>query len=168
MRLASRLRLASDASVDSADVSQQPFSRPGAFDLSSLASPPSGASGGPRGQAAGTGAAGEAAGSPYAVRLDEQNFQSVLETSMTAPVILVFFSPSRMPESAGLADDFVTLSAEFEGKFLTGLVDIDVAPAIAQAMQVDRIDVLASRHTQPSRGPIEVQGPDRIVVYVER
>ncbi len=61
---------------------------------------------------------------------------------MTAPVILVFFSPSRMPESAALADDFVTLSAEFEGKFLTGLVDIDVAPAIAQAMQIPSVPLV--------------------------
>jgi putative thioredoxin len=76
------------------------------------------------------------------VDLDEQNFQAVLETSMTAPVLLVFYSRSRMPESGTLADDVRSLSDEFEGRFLAGLVDIDAAPAIAQAMQIPSIPLV--------------------------
>jgi putative thioredoxin len=61
---------------------------------------------------------------------------------MTAPVLLVFFSPSRMPESAQLADDIETLSGEFEGKFLAGRVDIDAVPQIAQAMQIPSVPLV--------------------------
>lgn len=113
-------------------MSQQSFSRPGAVDLSGLASAP----GGP--------ADGAATGSSYAVHLNEQNFQATIEASMTAPVLLVFYSPSRMPESAALARDMETLSGEFEGRFLVGLVDIDAVPAIAQAMQIPSVPLVVA------------------------
>jgi putative thioredoxin len=76
------------------------------------------------------------------VPIDEQNLQAVLESSMTAPVLLVFFSRSRMPESGQLADDVETLSGEFEGRFLAGLVDIDATPQIAQAMQIPSVPLV--------------------------
>ena len=114
-------------------MSQQPFSRPGAVDLSGLGSPAQEA---PAGGAPG--------GSSYSVRIDEQSFQSTLEASMTAPVLLVFYSPSRMPESVGLARDIETLATEFEGRFLAGLVDIDEVPQIAQAMQIPSIPLVVA------------------------
>jgi putative thioredoxin len=107
------------------------FSRPGAIDLSALkrpATPPSAPGG------AGGGAAGA-----YAVQVDEQNFQPVLERSMSAPVLMVFYSPSQSPGSVQLADDMATLADEFDGKFLVGRVDVDAAPAIAQAVQVPSV-----------------------------
>ena len=116
-------------------MTQQPFSRPGAIDLSALKRPAAPA-GAPAGGASSGGAAG---GSSYAVDVTEQNFQATIEASMTAPVLLAFYSRSRMPASGQLADDLATLSGEFEGKFLAGLVDIDVAPAIAQAVQVPSV-----------------------------
>jgi putative thioredoxin len=76
--------------------------------------------------------------------VSEESFQSTIESSMTAPVMLVFYSPTRMPESQQLADDFVTLSTEFEGRFLVGLVDIDAAPGIAQAMQIPSIPLVVA------------------------
>jgi putative thioredoxin len=76
------------------------------------------------------------------VHVAEENFQSIIESSMGAPVLLVFYSRTRMPESGTLADDLATLSAEFEGRFLAGLVDIDAAPAIAQAMQIPSIPLV--------------------------
>jgi len=117
-------------------MTQQPFTRRGAIDLSALkrpAAPPPGA-----------GAAGGAAGATgaYAVEVTEQNFQSLLEKSMTAPVVLVFYSPTRMPESAQLADDVATVADDFEGRFLAGRVDIDQVPAIAQAMQIPSIPLV--------------------------
>lgn len=127
-------------------MSQQPFSRPGAVDLSALKRPAAGAPGAPAagrpggaapGSAAG-GTGGGAAGS-YAVQVDEQSFQSVLEASMDALVLLVFYSPSKMPASADLAEDLTTLSEEFEGRFLLGRVDIDASPQIAQAVQVPQV-----------------------------
>ncbi|MGB0098701.1 MAG: tetratricopeptide repeat protein [Nocardioides sp.] len=119
-------------------MSQQQFSRPGAIDLSGLkGSAPAGS--------AGAGSAGGASGgSSYAVQIDEQSFQSTLESSMTAPVLLVFYSPTRMPESVDLARDMETLSTEFEGRFLVGLVDIDAVPSIAQAMQIPSIPLVVA------------------------
>jgi len=111
-------------------MSQQQFSRPGAVDLSAMSRPASG----------GASASGEG---PYSVSVDEANFQSILESSMSAPVLLVFYSPTRSPESATLADDLQTLSDEFEGRFLLGRVDIDAVPQIAQAMQIPSVPLVA-------------------------
>ena len=123
-------------------MTQQPFSRPGAIDLSALKrpaapSPSPSAPGGP----AGAGAAGPSA---YSLTVTEENFQSTIEASMTAPVLLVFYSRTRMPESGQLAEDLQALSGEFEGRFLAGLVDIDAAPGIAQAMQIPSIPLVVA------------------------
>ena len=123
-------------------MTQQPFSRPGAIDLSGLRKPaPQDA---PAGGAPATGATPAAAGSSYSLAVDEQNFQSVLEQSMTAPVLLAFFSRTRMPESGQLADDLASLSGEFEGRYLVGLVDVDASPQIAQAMQIPSIPLVVA------------------------
>ncbi|WP_121256326.1 co-chaperone YbbN [Nocardioides ferulae] len=122
-------------------MTQQPFSRPGAIDLSGLKQP----AGAPPAGAAGPAAGGTAGGvSSYAVAVDEQNFQATVEASMTAPVLLVFYSRSRMPESGQLADDLATVSGEFEGRFLAGLVDVDATPSIAQAMQIPSIPLVVA------------------------
>src|SRR3954452_23273654 len=117
-------------------MTQQPFSRPGAIDLSALKRPA------PTPPPAG--GAAPASGSSYAVQVSEQNFQQTIEASTTAPVLLVFYSPTRMPESGQLAEDLRTLSGEFEGRFLAGLVDIDDAPSIAQAMQIPSIPLVVA------------------------
>lgn len=115
-------------------MSQQPFSRPGAFDLSGLqpkpGSVPSGAGAAPRPSAA------------YVVQVTETTFQEVLEGSRTAPVLLAFESPGRSPESVQLADAIATLSTEFDGRFLLGRVDIDAVPEIAQAMQIPSVPLV--------------------------
>lgn len=117
-------------------MTQQPFSRPGAIDLSALQKParPGGPASAPGGPPAG--------GSSYSVVVDEQNFQAVLESSMTAPVLLAFYSRGRSPESGQLADDLASLSGEFEGRYLVGLVDIDASPQIAQAMQIPSVPLV--------------------------
>lgn len=116
-------------------MSQQSFSRPGAIDLSGLAQP--GAAGAP-------GAAGDgpAAGSSYSVQVTEQNFQQVVEASLTAPVVLVLYSPSRSPESRTYAGEVSSVVAGYEGRFLAALVDVDVAPQIAAALQVQQIPLM--------------------------
>jgi len=113
-------------------MTQQPFSRPGAIDLSGLqgAAAPA-AAGGPAGLSG-----------AYAIQVDEQNFQSVLESSMSAAVLLAFYSSSRSPESVRLADDLQVLSNEFDGRFLLGRVDIDASPQIAQAMQIPSVPLV--------------------------
>lgn len=109
------------------------FSRPGAIDLSALKNraPSPQAPGAPAGASA------------YALEVDEANFQPLLEQSMTAPVVLVVYSPSKMPESATLADDLEALVGEFEGKYLLGRIDVDAQPAIAQAMQLQTVPLVA-------------------------
>lgn len=116
-------------------MTQQPFSRPGAIDLSGLSGP---------GGAAPTGGTPGASGvsGAYTVTVDEQNFQGLLESSMSAPVLLAFYSASRSPESLQLADDLQILSNEFEGRFLLGRVDIDAVPQIAQAMQIPSVPLV--------------------------
>ena len=116
-------------------MTQQPFSRPGAIDLSGLSQPAAPAGGG--------GAPASAVASAYAVRVvDEASFQAAVEASMTAPVVLVFSSPSRVPESRQMADDVTTVAGEHEGRFLAALVDVDQAPSIAQAMQIQQVPLM--------------------------
>ncbi|KRE95149.1 thioredoxin [Nocardioides sp. Soil774] len=120
-------------------MTQQPFSRPGAIDLSGLGKPAPQ----PGAPARPTDVPGGAASS-YSVQVDEQSFQGLLEQSMTAPVLLVFYSRTRMPESGQLADDLATVVGEHEGRFLLGRVDIDAAPQIAQAMQIPSIPLVVA------------------------
>ncbi len=120
-------------------MTQQPFSRPGAIDLSGLGQPAPQA-GAPTGRPA----AQAGGGASYSVVVDEQSFQGLLEQSMTAPVLLVFYSRTRMPESGQLADDLATVVEEHEGRYLLGLVDIDAAPQIAQAMQIPQIPLVVA------------------------
>jgi putative thioredoxin len=117
-------------------MTQQPFSRPGAVDLSGLSGP---VSGGPGGGAGGTGVSGA-----YTVTVDEANVQGLLEASMTAAVLLVFYSSSRSPESLQLADDLQALSNEFEGRFLLGRVDVDQVPQIAQMMRIPSVPLVVA------------------------
>lgn len=113
------------------------FSRPGAVDLSALKRPSSSAAGSAPGATAG-GASGA-----YSVALDERNFQAEMEGSVNAPVVLVFYSPSKSQASAQLATDLETLSEEFEGRFLLGKVDVDASPQIAQALQIPSVPLVA-------------------------
>lgn len=119
-------------------MTQQPFSRPGAVDLSGLTQP---SAGGPAAPGAPVGS-GSAARSAYSVDVAEPNFQSVLESSVTAPVVLVFYSPSRVPESTTYAQEVVAAVDAYDGRFLAGLVDIDVSPAIAQSLQIPQVPLL--------------------------
>jgi putative thioredoxin len=119
-------------------MTQQPFSRPGAVDLSALTR--SAPAGGPAGSAPTGSTPGSGA---YTVTLDEQNVQTELEASMTAPVMLVVYSPSRAPQSAQLAADLEVLADEFEGRFLLGKVDVDATPQLAQALQIPSVPLVA-------------------------
>ncbi|WP_372736031.1 co-chaperone YbbN [Nocardioides sp.] len=120
-------------------MTQQPFSRPGAIDLSALkrpAGPPPGAgAGAPAGGASGS----AAGGGSYWMEVDQQNFQHALEASMSAPVLLAFYSPTRLPESEQMARDLAVVAEEHEGRFLAGLVNIDTSPEIAQAVQLPSV-----------------------------
>ena len=112
-------------------MSQQPFSRPGAVDLSGLKQPAA--------AGAAEGGAASVPGSSYSLQVTQENFQATVEASITAPVLLVFYSPTRLPESAQMAQDLAQVAGEFEGRFLAGLVDVDAQPAIAQAVQLQSV-----------------------------
>ncbi|WP_028661183.1 tetratricopeptide repeat protein [Nocardioides insulae] len=127
-------------------MTQQPFSRPGAVDLSGLQQRAGGApaQGAPRASGgAGATAPGAARSTgAYSVEVTEESFQSVLESSMTAPVVLVFFSASRSPESVTLVKDVATVAEEHDGRFLAASIDIDASPQIAQAMQIPQVPLM--------------------------
>ncbi|KAA1418464.1 tetratricopeptide repeat protein [Nocardioides humilatus] len=117
----------------------QPFAGRGAIDLSALKRPAP--------QPAPTAAGGGTAPgmSAYALDVNEENFQGVLQASTTAPVVLVFHSPSQAPESTQMADDVADLVGQYDGRFLAGIVDVDaqaqIAQVIAQASQLQQLPV---------------------------
>lgn len=119
-------------------MTQQPFTRPGAVDLSGLNRPAASTSS----PSSGASRAAAGPGSAYSVDVTEQNFQTLLESSVTAPVVLVFYSPSRVPESTTYADDVAAAVDAYDGRFLAGLVDIDASPAIAQSLQIPQVPLL--------------------------
>lgn len=105
-------------------MTSEPFSRPGAIDLSGLRRPPAGGR---------TGAGASAPGS-YVVDVTEQTFQrDALEASMQHVVVLSLWSP-RAPASRTLNDMLSRLADEMAGRFLLALVDIDTSPQIAAAI----------------------------------
>lgn len=122
-------------------MTQQPFSRPGAIDLSGLTRP-AGEQPGATPPGAGPGGGAPVGRSAYAMDVTEQTFQTLLDASVTAPVVLLFYSASRVPESATMAQDVALVAEEYDGRFLAGLVDIDAAPTIAQAMQIPQVPLL--------------------------
>ncbi|HEX3224004.1 MAG TPA: tetratricopeptide repeat protein [Nocardioides sp.] len=150
-------------------MTQQPFSRPGAVDLSGLQRPAPGASQPPAGGASSgagpEGAASAPAGrSAYSAEVTEESFQGLLEASVTAPVVLVFYSPSRVPESTAYAEDVAAAADEYDGRFLAGLVDIDAQPAIAQSLQIPQVPLLmVILEGRPAAQPIPgVLKPDEV------
>lgn len=86
---------------------------------------------------------GGAAPAPVEVGLDvplvlvgtEENFQEVMATSQTVPVVIVMHS-GRALESKPAVATLEELARDFAGRFQLVTVDIDSAPAIAQAFQV--------------------------------
>jgi putative thioredoxin len=116
-------------------MTQQPFSRPGAVDLSGLQRPAASSSGD-------TSPAATTRGSSYSVDVTEQSFQTLLDFSVSAPVVLVFYSPSRVPESTAYADEVAAAVEAYDGRFLAGLVDIDGSPTIAESLQIPQVPLL--------------------------
>lgn len=107
------------------DVMTDPnFSRPGAMDLSSLASPPA--------------TAGTAASGAYVMAVGEADFQDLATLSSQHPVIVEFHSP-RDTSSAGLSRDLAELVNAAEGRYILARVDVDAEPRLAQALQVSAV-----------------------------
>ena len=111
-------------------MTSQPFSRPGAIDLSGLSRP-----------AAGPGAGSAAPGS-YVVDVTEQTFQQdALEASLQHVVVLSLWSP-RAPASQTLNQTLSRLADEMAGKFLLALVDVDANQQIAAAIGAQSVPLV--------------------------
>jgi len=107
------------------------FSRRGAVDLSAL------------GQAAAptSGESGATAGGSYAVDVDEQNFQDVVQSSLNHLVVIALWSP-RSPQSAEYNSQVGAVVDSYAGKILLARIDVDANPQVAQAFGVQGVPTL--------------------------
>ena len=108
----------------------------GAVDLSARASAPT-----PAESAAPV--AGEGLHIPLITTTDEENFQDVMSTSQAVPVIMVMWSPRSLESKPTLAM-LEEIAREQAGKFQLVEVDIDQAPAIAQAFQIQGVPTVVA------------------------
>ena len=108
----------------------------GAVDLSARSSAPA-----PEESAAP--AAGEGLHIPLITTTDEENFQDVMSTSQAVPVIMIMWSPRSLESKPTLAM-LEEITREQAGKFQLVEVDIDKAPAIAQAFQIQGVPTVVA------------------------
>ena len=108
----------------------------GAVDLSARSSAPTA----PEASAS---AAGEGLHIPLITSTDEENFQDVMSTSQAVPVIMVMWSPRSLESKPTLAM-LEDITRENAGAFQLVEVDIDKAPAIAQAFQIQGVPTVVA------------------------
>lgn len=108
----------------------------GAVDLSARSSAPTA----PEASAS---AAGEGLHIPLITSTDEENFQDVMSTSQAVPVIMVMWSPRSLESKPTLAM-LGEIAREQAGTFQLVEVDIDKAPAIAQAFQIQGVPTVVA------------------------
>jgi putative thioredoxin len=123
-------------------MSMPQFSRPGAFDLSALASPKPAPGGG--------GGRGGGAGGAYTVEITSPDaIAEVAEASMQHVVVLSLWSP-RSPQSVQVNDALRALADAYEGRFMLAAVDVDTVPQVAQAVGAQGVPfVVALLRGQP-------------------
>ena len=124
-----------DPRIDAPEATVIPADSHGAVDLSARASAP---------------AAEDVAapsGEGLHIRLitttDEENFQDVMSTSQAVPVIMVMWSPRSLESKPALAM-LEEITREHAGAFQLVEVDIDKAPAIAQAFQIQTVPTVVA------------------------
>lgn len=108
----------------------------GAVDLSARSSAPTA----PEASAS---AAGEGLHIPLITSTDEENFQDVMSTSQAVPVIMVMWSPRSLESKPALAM-LEKITREHAGAFQLVEADIDKAPAIAQAFQIQGVPTVVA------------------------
>lgn len=109
-------------------MSSSSFNRPGAIDLSQLkqkASPP---------------APGPARrGGGYVIEVSEENFEAeTIRRSLKHPVVLELYSP-RVATGQQLSDVLAEIANAGDGKFLLARINVDTAPGIVQALQLQAV-----------------------------
>jgi putative thioredoxin len=112
-------------------MSSSSFSRAGAIDLSQLAAraaqPPAGASSAPRG------------GASYVLEVTEQTFEAeTIRRSVKHPVVVELYSP-RVSSGQQLSDALADIANAAGGKFLLARLDVDTAPGIVSALQLQAV-----------------------------
>ncbi|WP_341730094.1 tetratricopeptide repeat protein [Brooklawnia sp.] len=107
----------------------QSFSRPGAIDLSSLAT------------SAGTQPA--TAGGSYVIEVTESVFESVAQQSTQYPVIMAFVTGDDRA-SKQVVNDLGDLVNGLAGRMLLGVVDIATQPRIAQTLGVQAVPTVVA------------------------
>ena len=110
----------------------------GAVDLSGLANAAPGAGAPGAGSASGVSSASGAIPGPYVLDVKPEILRSVLETSASVPVIMVFFAES-VEQSLLLVSQLEGLAGEAQGHFQLGKVDAVAHPEVAQAFGVGGI-----------------------------
>ena len=120
-------------------MSQSSFNPYGAVDLSSLAPRPAPAAGG----AAGNDGSGSAtAGTGVVIDVTEADFQaSVIDTSMTVPVVIDFWADWCGP-CKQLSPVLERLAAAAGGTWVLAKIDLDANPRLGQAFQVQSIPAI--------------------------
>lgn len=118
------------------ETTPMPADSHGAVDLSARSSAPTA----PEASAS---AAGEGLHIPLITTTDEENFQDVMSTSQAVPVIMVMWSPRSLESKPTLAM-LEEITRENAGAFQLVEVDVDHAPAIAQAFQIQGVPTVVA------------------------
>jgi putative thioredoxin len=124
-------------------VSASSFNRHGAVDLSGLAAKAKQAA--TPGTARATGAAGGAvSGGAYVVEATEQTFEAeAIRKSLTHPVVVELYSP-RVATGQQLSDALIDIANSAGGKFLLVRLNVDSAPSIVQALQLQAVPTVVA------------------------
>ncbi|SDU89556.1 putative thioredoxin [Microlunatus sagamiharensis] len=118
-------------------MSSSSFSRPGAIDLSQLAARAKAAPA-PGGPAA-PGASAPSGGASYVLESSEQTFESdAIRPSTQHPVVVELYSP-RVASGQQLSDALAAVANASEGRFLLVRLNVDAAPGIVQALQLQAV-----------------------------
>lgn len=115
-------------------MSSPSFSRAGAVDLSALAARAK--AGPPAPPAAGARRGG---GSSYVLEVTEQTFEAeTIQRSLKHPVVVELYSP-RVASGQQLSDALAAIAEASGGKFLLARLNVDTAPGIVQALQLEAV-----------------------------
>ena len=118
-------------------MSASSFSRPGAIDLSQLAARAKAAAAAPAPGARGP--AAPAGGASYVLESSEQTFENdAIRPSTQHPVVVELYSP-RVATGAQLSEALAAVANASEGRFLLVRLDVDTAPGIVQALQLQAV-----------------------------
>src|SRR5919107_2698673 len=109
------------------------FNRARAIHLSHLPARPQPPAGAPGGSGAGRPGAG------YVLEVTEQTFEAeTIRRSMQHPVVVELYSP-RVVSGQQLSDALADIANASEGKFLLARLNVDTAPGIVQALQLQAV-----------------------------